>query len=132
DAYGDHLIVLDTATGEVVGTYRILTPEKAQQIGGYYTEDEFDLIRLRQLRESMVEVGRSCIHPAHRQGGVITLLWGGLARYMLEKRYDYLIGCASISMADGGHMAASIYRGVAETHLSPIEYRVFPRNPLPI
>ena len=50
---------------------------------------------------------------------------------MLDHGYDHLIGCASISMADGGHAAASIYRRLSES-MSPLEYRVFPRCPLPL
>ena len=131
DAYCEHLIVRDENSGAVVGTYRILSPEKARKIGNYYSENEFDLTRLRNLRSQMVEIGRSCVHADYRTGSTITLLWAGLARYMLEHRYDYLIGCASISMADGGHAAASMYKRLGE-HMSPLEYRVFPRCPLPL
>jgi putative hemolysin len=51
---------------------------------------------------------------------------------MQQNRHDYLIGCASISMADGGHVAASIYRKLHRIYSAPIEYSVFPRNPLPL
>ena len=132
DPFCDHLLVRDADTSEVVGTYRILTPEQAKKIGGYYSENEFDLTRLGHLRERMVEVGRSCVHPDYRSGGVITLLWSGLAEYMLKNKYDYMIGCASISMADGGHNAASIYNKVRVDCMSPIEWRVFPRCALPL
>lgn len=131
DAYCQHLVVRDENSGEVVGTYRILSPEKARKIGGYYSENEFDLTRLQHLRPRMVEIGRSCVHADYRSGATITLLWAGLAKYMLENRYDYLIGCASISMADGGHVAASLYNRLGE-NMSPLEYRVFPRCPLPL
>jgi len=132
DAFCDHLLVRDADTSEVVGTYRMLTPEQAKKIGGYYSENEFDLTRLNHLRERMLEVGRSCVHPDYRSGGVITLLWSGLAEYMLKNKYDYMIGCASISMADGGHNAASIYNKVKVDCMSPIEWRVFPRCALPL
>lgn len=132
DPFCDHLLVRDADTSEVVGTYRILTPEQAQKIGGYYSENEFDLTRLSNLRERMVEVGRSCVHPDYRSGGVITLLWSGLAEYMLKNKYEYMIGCASISMADGGHNAASIYNKVKVDCMSPIEWRAFPRCALPL
>jgi len=132
DPFCEHLLVREADTGKVVGTYRILTPELAKRIGGYYSEDEFDLTRLEHLRERMVEVGRSCVHPDYRSGGVITLLWAGLAQYMLKNKYDYMIGCASISMKDGGHNAASIYNKVKVDCLSPIEWRVFPRCALPV
>ena len=131
DPYCEHLVVRNDDTGEVIGTYRILSPEKARAIGSYYSESEFDLVRLQHLRPRMVEIGRSCVHAEHRTGATITLLWSGLARYMMQHGYDYLIGCASISMADGGHAAASIYRSLVD-HLSPVELRVFPRCPLPL
>ena len=131
DPHCKHLVVRDTQSGEVVGTYRILSPENARQIG-YYSENEFDLTRLQHLRSRLVEIGRSCVHPDYRTGATITLLWSGLAQYMTEQGYDYLMGCASISMADGGHAAASLYNRLASEHLGPQEYRVFPRCPLPL
>lgn len=129
DPYCDHLVVRDEH--RIVGTYRILTPDAARRVGGYYSETEFDLTRLQPLRESMVEIGRSCIDPDYRSGAVIALLWCGLARYMARGNYRTLIGCASIGMADGGHIAANLYSRLGE-HMAPPEYRVFPRCPLPV
>jgi len=131
DSYCEHLIVRNEDSGQVIGTYRILSPEKAKAIGSYYSESEFDLTRLQHLRPRMVEIGRSCVHPDFRTGSTIALLWSGLAKYMLQNGHDYLIGCASISMADGGHAAANLYDRLGE-YMSPIEYRVFPRCPLPL
>lgn len=131
DPYCDHLIVRDHASGKVVGTYRILSPDAARRIGGYYSETEFYLTRLQNLKPNIVEIGRSCIHPDYRSGGVIAMLWSGLAEYMLSRGHEYLIGCASVGMADGGHNAANLYVQLAEEHLSPLEYRVFPRHRLP-
>ncbi len=131
DLWCDHLIVRDEATGEVVGTYRILPPDEALQLGAYYAETEFDLSRLAHLRSRLAEVGRSCIHPGYRTGATILLLWSGLARYMLARGHEYLIGCASIGMRDGGHAAASIWRRLGP-HLAPPEYRAFPRCRLPL
>ncbi len=130
DPWCEHLVVRDDVLGEVVGTYRILAPINARRIG-YYSETEFDLTRLQHLRPRLVEAGRSCVHPDYRDGATIALLWAGLARYMQENGYIYLMGCASISMSDGGHTAASLYRRLQD-HLGPIEYRVFPRCPLPL
>ncbi|MEW5771125.1 MAG: GNAT family N-acetyltransferase [Pseudomonadota bacterium] len=132
DPFCEHLLVRDRDTEEVVGTYRILTPGAAKRVGSFYSESEFDLTRLQHLRGRMVEVGRSCVHPDYRSGGVITHLWAGLAEYMMKSGFDYLIGCASIGMQDGGHNAAGIWHAVREKHLSPVEWRVFPRCPLPL
>lgn len=132
DQYCEHLLVRETLENKVVGTYRILPPTRAEQAGGYYSQTEFDLTRLLHLSDRMVELGRSCVHWDYRDGATITQLWGGLAQYMLQHKYEYLIGCASISMADGGHSAASIYRKLHRLYAAPVEYTVFPRCPLPL
>jgi len=132
DAWCEHLLVTEQDTGDVVGTYRILTGETAKRVGGFYSDQEFDLTRLNHLRERTIEIGRSCVHPEHRSGIVIALLWSGLADYMLKTGYEYILGCASLSMIDGGHSAAAAFNKLRETHLSPVEYRVFPRCPLPL
>jgi putative hemolysin len=130
DQFCDHLIVRDSDTNQVIGTYRILSPEKANEAGGYYSAGEFDLSRLAHLFDRTVEVGRACVHQNYRNG--VTMLWAGLAKYMQINNYEYMIGCGSVSMSDGGHAAASLYQKLQDDYLSPIEYRVFARNPLPI
>ncbi|KAF0102050.1 MAG: hypothetical protein FD187_201 [bacterium] len=132
DPFCEHLLVRDQDSGEVVGTYRILSHDAAKRVGSYYSENEFDLTRLQHMKSRMVEVGRSCVHADYRSGGVITYLWAGLAEYMLNSGHDYMIGCASIGMQDGGHNAAGIWHALREKHLAPVEWRVFPRCPLPL
>ena len=140
DDYCEHLLVRDGETRQVIGTYRVLTPEQAKRVGSTYSDTEFDLVRLRQMRERMVELGRSCVHRDHRHGGVIMALWGPLAAFMQHNRLDIMIGCASIPMqhegehgvVGGGHVAASIWRQVKEKHMAPVDCHVRPRLPLPI
>jgi putative hemolysin len=136
DDYCEHLLVRDEATGAVIGTYRVLTPAQARRVGSTYSDTEFDLTRLRSLRARMVELGRSCVHPEHRHGGVILALWGALAEFMVRNQLDTMIGCASIPMLHNGVVsgdaAASIWNQVKQTHLAPIEYHVLPRLPLPV
>ena len=136
DNYCEHLLVRDLATQEVVGTYRVLTPAQAKRVGSTYSDTEFDLVRLRGMRERMVELGRSCVHPDYRTGGVIMALWGALAEFMVRNDLDTMIGCASIPMLHNGvvsgDVAASIWHKVSQTHLAPIEFQVRPRLPLPV
>jgi putative hemolysin len=136
DDFCEHLLVRDEATQEVIGTYRVLTPAQARRIGSTYSDLEFDLVRLRGLRERMVDLGRSCVHPDHRHGGVILALWGALVQFMVRNHLDTMIGCASIPLGHQGvaqgHAAASIWRQLRQTHLASIEYQVRPRLPLPV
>ena len=136
DDYCEHLLVRDSQTDQVIGTYRVLTPEQAKRAGCFYSDTEFDLTRLRSVRSRMVELGRSCVHPDHRHGGVIMALWGALAEFMFRNQLDVMVGCASIPMLQNGVVtgdaAASIWRQVQEKHMAPIEFHVRPRLPLPV
>ncbi|MFH8798600.1 GNAT family N-acetyltransferase [Streptomyces sp. NPDC017936] len=129
DAYCDHLLVRDAGTGQVVGTYRLLPPERAAVAGRLYSEGEFDLARLAPIRPGLVEVGRSCVHPDHRDGAVIGLIWAGIARYMVDRGHEWLAGCCSVPLADGGVLAAGTWDRVRDKHLAPEEFRVRPRLP---
>ncbi|GHH71521.1 hypothetical protein GCM10018793_06810 [Streptomyces sulfonofaciens] len=129
DAYCDHLLVRDEATGQAVGTYRLLPPERAAIAGRLYAEGEFDLSALGAIRGGLVEAGRSCVHPDHRDGAVIGLIWAGIARYMTGAGHEWLGGCCSVPLADGGALAAGTWDRVRERHLAPEEYRVRPLLP---
>jgi len=132
DRHGEHLLVRDVVTGATVGTYRILTPEAAADTGGYYSEGEFDLAPLAPLRARMMEVGRTCVDPAHRAGTVMLLMWSALARFARDTGCEHLIGCASLGLGDGGAGAASVYRRIAADGLAPEAYRVRPRIAFPL
>ncbi|MBG0561820.1 GNAT family N-acetyltransferase [Actinoplanes aureus] len=129
DDYCDHLIVRDDATGAVVGTYRMLPPRAAELAGRRYADSEFDLSALRPLRDHLVEIGRSCVHPDHRSGAVVNLMWAGIARYLHLNNLRWLGGCASVPLADGGHVAAGVRARLNAKHLSPPALRVRPRRP---
>lgn len=132
DPLCDHLIVRDSETLDVVGTYRVLNGAKLGQRGRFYSDNEFDLSRLHHLRGRCVEAGRACIHPDFRGGSVLMLLWSGLVDYMRRSGCDYLIGCASISLADGGQNVSAVMYGLRQRHLAPAEYRVTPHLPFPV
>ncbi|WP_433249698.1 GNAT family N-acetyltransferase [Streptosporangium sp. CA-135522] len=119
DAYCDHLLVRRGDTGEVVGTYRLLTPRNADR---FHSDSEFDLGALAGIRPDMVEAGRACVHADHRRGAVVGLMWAGIARYMLAGGYGWLAGCCSVPVAD----AAGV---MDRLPLSPSQYRVTPHRP---
>ncbi len=131
DRFCDHLLVRDTETHAVVGTYRILTPERARQAGGYYSETEFDLGRIVGRGLRIAEVGRACVDADYRKGGVIALLLAGLMAHLVERRCEYVIGCASVSLGDGAARAANICKRLIRDHRSPAEWHAFPRAPFP-
>ena len=58
DTFCDHLLVRDSETSQVIGTYHILSPHQAFSAGGYYSAGEFDLTRHSHFFGSAVELGR--------------------------------------------------------------------------
>jgi putative hemolysin len=136
DDYCEHLLVRDNVSGQVIGTYRVLTPAQAKRAGSTYSDTEFDLTRLRDLRSRMVELGRSCVHADYRHGAVIMALWGALIAFMQQNHFETMLGCASIPMLHSGvvntQVAASLWAQLKASHLAPIEYRVSPRFALPL
>jgi putative hemolysin len=132
DQFCDHLIVRENFTGEIVGTYRMLPPHRAAAAGALYSASEFDLTRLAPLRDVMVETGRSCVHPDHRNGAVINLMWTGIARYLHLLGHRWLAGCASVPLADGGDTVNAVWDIARTKHLAPPALRVTPHRPYPL
>ena len=96
-----HLIVVEGATNNVVGTYRLRTVEMARNALGFYTETEFNLDLLpKDVLNKSVEIGRACIDRNHRNTRVLFLLWKGLAFYMTFMGKRYLFGCCSLMSQD--------------------------------
>jgi putative hemolysin len=126
DDLADHLVVTHTATGEVVGTYRLLPPGRGPRL---YSDGEFDLTALAPLRPSLIEAGRSCVHPGHRGGAVINQMWSALARYTLLSGHRYLAGCASVPLGDGGTAAAHAWELGRTRYAAPPELQVTPHRP---
>lgn len=107
DSICDHLIVEHGSSGQVVGTYRLQTGQVASRNLGYYSAREFDFSPYEAIRDSLIELGRACIHRRHRSFEVLSLLWRGIAHYALERKVRYLIGCSSLTsqcLQDGSDM----------------------------
>lgn len=132
DPYCRHLIAYDQVARRVVGTYRVLLPEQARELGFIYADREFVLSWLNPIRHELVEMGRACIEPGYRNGVVLMLLWRAMREFVARHAHQYVIGCCSVSVADGGALAAQLYRQLAPAYLAPANQRVWPRNRLPI
>ena len=105
DQYCDHLILVDPRRSaadleHVVGAYRLLRGETAASDCGFYSSSEFDLSPLIESGRSLVELGRSCVHPDVRAGAAIFQLWNRLADYVLDNDIEIMFGVASFHGTD--------------------------------
>ncbi len=124
----DHLLLVDRGADpagleHVVGVYRLLPQDRAEALGRFYSDAEYDLTPLRQSGRRLVELGRSCVHPAHRRGAAMLHLWNGLAEYVIAREIEILFGVASFHGADPGAHAAAL-SWLASHHRAPESLRV--------
>ena len=131
DVHCEHIGVRDLNSGQLVATTRLLDHNAARKIGHFYSEEEFSLHGLAHLQGPILEIGRTCVDPAYRNGGTIAVLWGELAEVLNHGNYRYLMGCASIPMQDGGIQAQAIMQRLRERYLCTEHLRAEPKRPLP-
>ena len=131
DTHCQHIGVRDLHSGALVATTRLLDHGKASTLGGFYSEQEFQLNGLGALQGPILEVGRTCVDPAYRNGATIAVLWSELGEVLNEGGYRYLIGCASVSLQDGGVQASTIMRQLRARELYSDALTAVPRLPLP-
>jgi putative hemolysin len=137
DSICDHLLVIDKNKPKhrsVVGNYRLLCAPKNSDPDFFYSHYEYDLTCLTNKAKaenlSLMELGRSCVHPDYRNNPiVIQLLWRGITNYAIQKKIDFLFGCASFADIDQNNLQLSLsylfYKKAA-----PPEWRISARKEL--
>jgi len=122
----DHLMVRDTSSGKLVGTYRMQSGFRAKGNLGYYSEQFFDFTPFEGIREEVLELGRACVHPAYRNTTVLHMLWKGIVRYALSCRARYLLGCSSVT-SQNENEGMALYEQLREKYLIAPALRTKPR-----
>jgi putative hemolysin len=128
----DHLMLIDKARSDdpleqCVAVYRLLADDKAAELGRFYTEDEYDLAKLKASGKRLLELGRSCVAREYRGGTALFHMWSGLAKYVFGSGFDILFGVASFHGTDVGKLAAPLSL-LHDRHLAPENLRVRTRN----
>lgn len=130
----DHLLVLDHNVAarpfrkpkpRIVGTYRLLRQEIAENNGGFYSVSEFDIAPMlaRHPDKRFLELGRSCVLKPYRDKRTVELLWHGNWSYVLKHNIDVMFGCASLAGTDPDALATPLSY-LYHHHLAPPEWRV--------
>lgn len=121
----DHLLVVEHQPKcgyVVVGTYRMLRRQAMKTVGHFYSESEFDISAIKNMKGEILEVGRSCVAPEYRNRAVMQLLWRGIGAYVSKFEIRLLFGCASFHGTNpADHAAALSY--LHHYHLAPQECR---------
>lgn len=130
DVHSEHLLLLDMMRdGAVVGTTRVMSMQGADRAGRFASEAEFDLAPLRRSGRTLLEVGRTCLHPDYRGGAALHRLWQGLAALVEERGIELLFGLASFPGTDPETWAQPL-SCLHHDHLAPEAFR--PRSLAPV
>jgi putative hemolysin len=124
DKLCDHLIIIDKRTDTMIGTYRLQSSLYTRK---WYTATEFHMKHIKKLPGTKLELGRACVHPDHRNGVTIALLWEGITAYIEASGTAYLFGCSSIKTTDRNEIKQIYYYLNQNGHLSH-EHRVRPKG----
>jgi L-ornithine Nalpha-acyltransferase len=126
DPVADHLLVIDhalgTGTESVVGTYRLIRREAADQLGHFYSAEEYDIRPIEAFPGRVLELGRSCVDAGYRSRAVMQLLWRGIAAYVFHHGIDLMFGCASLPGTDPDAIATELTY-LYYNHLAPAPIR---------
>jgi len=107
DGFCEDLVVMYGS--DVVGYTRILNNDRAARAGGFYSEGLFTgSFQTNGL--NFMEIGRTCIHPDHRNGRTILKLWRGIGEYIYLNQIDTLIGSASIPIGIDSKIVSAALR----------------------
>ncbi len=121
DRFAEYLGVFHE--GRVVGTYRIINRDAAEKMGGFYTETEFDISKIKKSGANIVEMSRACVAPEYRENAlVMRLLWAGLGEYIMRHKIGIVFGVASWTGTNPAESAQAISY-LYYNHLSPLRLR---------
>lgn len=121
DRYAEYLGVFHN--GKIVGTYRIIDRNAAEKMGGFYTENEFNISKIKNVGGNIAEMSRACVAREYRENAlVMRLLWAGLGEYVMRRKIAVLFGVASwvgTKPVESAQAISYLYYN----HLSPLGLR---------
>ena len=121
DRFAEYLGVFHN--GKIVGTYRIINRDAAEKMGGFYTETEFDISKIKRSGTNIAEMSRACVAPEYRENAlVMRLLWEGLGEYIVRNKIGIVFGVASWTGTNPA-MSAQAISYLYYNHLSPLRLR---------
>ncbi|MEN4981900.1 GNAT family N-acetyltransferase [Acinetobacter modestus] len=110
----EHAVLREKWTGEIVA-YTRLKLFQGHEIGQSYSAKEFDVVPHFSHLPSILEIGRTCVHPQFRSGKALSMLWLNLVPKVLwSMRAKYLMGCVSIHLEDNLARAYYTHRQIQQ------------------
>ena len=121
DARCQHMLVEDTRTGDLVCCFRLMPLSGGAEIGQSYSAQYYELSALKAFDGPMVEMGRFCIHPDHKDPDILRVAWGAMTRFVDDNGVEMLFGCSSFWGTEA-EAYLDAFDMLAEKHLAPMRW----------
>ena len=118
DAICEHMMVEDQRTGQLVCCFRMLPMNNGSEIGRSYSAKYYDLGQLQDYPGKLVEMGRFCVHPAHKDPAILRVAWTAMTHFVDEEGIELLFGCSSFEGVDADAYADA-FALLKEKHIAP-------------
>ena len=128
DAACDHILIEERKSGRLVCCYRLLPLTSGAEIDRSYSAQFYELSNLSEFPGPIVEMGRFCIHPQHRNADVLRIAWVAMSDYVAERGFELLFGCSSFEGNDA-QIYADTFALLKEKHLAPKRWLPRPKAP---
>lgn len=123
DAICHHILIEQVATGDLVGCFRLLPIPSGAAVGDSYAAQHYDLRALGLRSGPMLELGRFCIAPGHRDPDILRLAWGAITALVDADGVEFLFGCSSFAGQEPSRYADALGllhgRHLAPARLAP-------------
>ncbi|MFH1552666.1 MAG: GNAT family N-acyltransferase [Candidatus Omnitrophota bacterium] len=126
DEYCLHLLVIQKASGRVIGTYRAHLGCVANSAKGFYSSKEYEIKGLYNIADKCLELGRTCVSPEFRIGTAVALLWGAIYELLVRANLTYMLGCVSLEGRDS-RIGWALYEHFQKTNSICTEFTITPR-----
>ncbi|MCI4662882.1 MAG: GNAT family N-acetyltransferase [Neomegalonema sp.] len=128
DEHCDHILIEESRTGNLVCCFRLMPLASAAEIGRSYSAQYYELSALNDFPGPIVEMGRFCIHPDHRNADVLRMAWAAMTQYVDERGFELLFGCSSFEGNDADAYVDA-FAMLKDKHLAPKRWLPRPKAP---
>lgn len=128
DPVCDHVLVEERKTGCLICCFRLLPLPSGADILRSYSAQYYELSSLADYPGPIVEMGRFCIDPDHRNADVLRMAWAAMTQYVDERGVELLFGCSSFEGNDAQRYADA-FALLKDRHLAPTRFLPRPKAP---
>jgi putative hemolysin len=118
DPHCRHVMVEEARSGRLVCCFRMMPLENGAEIARSYSAKWYGLDRLKHYPGRLVEMGRFCVHPAHKHPAILRVAWSAMTRYVDAEGVGMIFGCSSFHGVDA-EADREAFALLKEKHLAP-------------